>query len=313
MVFVRILKVQLVRVILWGNTASPKCLTSCSWLLGTSKLVLSKAYLLNLLGTSIVCKSFFLRAGSSSSSILDISFCLGCSHWVLERDACSLHVNFLLDHLVRFFIYTFVKIVPELIFLGLCYSLFDWFQFCLLVLRSNQICISLSDELILLQIWLKSAWHLVSAYHLVRFFRSRCPTTAIVLRHWYLTWFVGWLISTMRTSICLRTWVEHCNIICLKRINRLLWFVYYRLVFLSHSSIGSASDWIQHCVKLTWVHVFDLLMIFHLLNHLIHTWLLKVTLPEFKNPLISLLNSLLSQMHCSFSWIMALKRISEEV
>ena len=54
-------------------------------------------------------------------------------------------------------------------------------------------------------------------------------------------------------------------------------------------------------------------MILHLLNHLIHTWLLKVALPEFKNPLIPLLDSLLSQMHRSFSWIMALKRISEEV
>ena len=152
MVFVCILNVQLVRVILGGDTASPKCLTSRSWLLGTSKLVLSEAYLLNLLGASIVCKGLFLGAWSSSGTILDISFCLSGSHWVLERDACGLHVNFLLDHLVRLLIDSLVEIVPELIFLSLCYSLFDWFQFCLLMLRSNQICISLSDEFILLQI-----------------------------------------------------------------------------------------------------------------------------------------------------------------
>ena len=43
-----------------------------------------------------------------------------------------------------------MEIVPELVFFCLCYSLFDWFQFRLLVLRSNQVSISLSDELVLL-------------------------------------------------------------------------------------------------------------------------------------------------------------------
>ena len=149
MVFVRILEVQLVRVILRGYTASPKCLTSRSWLLGTPKLVLSKAYLLNLLGPSIVCKSLFLGACSSTSSILDISFCLCGSHWVFERNASGLHINFLLDHLVGLLIDTFMEIVPELVFLCLSYSLFYWFQFCLFVLRGNQICISLGHELII--------------------------------------------------------------------------------------------------------------------------------------------------------------------
>ena len=100
MMLVRILEVQLVRVILRGGTASPKCLTSSRWLLGTSKLVLSETYLLNLLGASIVCKGLLLRALCPSSTILDISISLCCSHGVLERDACGLHVNFFLDHLV---------------------------------------------------------------------------------------------------------------------------------------------------------------------------------------------------------------------
>ena len=303
MVLVCILKVQLIRVILRGDASCSKCLTSCSRLLGTSELVLSKSYLLDLLRTPVLCEGLLFWSLPSPSCILDIPLPFGGSYRVFEWDSCGLHVNFLLDHFIWLFVDAFMEIVPELIFFSLSNSLFDWFQLSLLMLRCDQVSVTLGYKFVLLEVWLKGTRHLVSAYHLIWFLWSWCPSTTIVLRQSYLPRFVGWLIAW--ASICLRAWVKHCNITCLKWINRLLWLIKHRFVFLGPDCIRCTSNRIEHVVKFAWVHIFLFSLILHLLNHFIDTWLLKITLPELQDPLISLLDCLFPQMHRSLSWIMA--------
>ena len=67
------------------------------------------------------------------------------------------------------------------------------------------------------------------------------------------------------------------------------------------------SNRIQHVIELARMHVDDIFLILHLLNHIIDAGLLKIALPEFKNPLVSPFDSLLSEMHCGLSRVMALK------
>ena len=138
-VLIWILQVQHIRVVLRRDACLSKCFTSRCWLLllGWSEFILSQAYLLNRLRTSFLNKSFLFWTLTTSSSILDSPIFLSCSQWILERNTCSLHVNFLCDHFIWLFVNTFMEIVPEFILFSLCYSLFNWFKLSLFVLSGN--------------------------------------------------------------------------------------------------------------------------------------------------------------------------------
>jgi hypothetical protein len=55
------------------------------------------------------------------------------------------------------------------------------------------------------------------------------------------------------------------------------------------------------------------LMLLHVLDHLVDTWLFEVILPKLKYPLLTPLKSLLSQVLSCLPSVMAFKRVSQEI
>ena len=66
-------------------------------------------------------------------------------------------------------------------------------------------------------------------------------------------------------------------------------------------------------VKFTRVHVFHIVILFHLLNHFVDAWLFQIILPELEDSFVSLLHSLISQMVSGLPGIVGFQRISQEI
>ena len=183
-----------------------------------------------------------------------------------------------------------LKITPKLVFLRILDPFLQWHQLWIFMLLSDEIRVSLSLEFTLGQIHIQSLWHLL--VHSDRYgtfcavFGSRRPSLTLIANcaEWLLNWLVYHFIGRNRL-ISLGCWMEIIWMRDIYRINRVLWIneVRCKLALIHEwllitTSLPSLNGF-EHIVKLAWVLIHLLMILFHILNHLIYARLFQVVLP----------------------------------